>query len=115
MPQPAPARFDGPARRAVVTSLLSATGPTLTMSVLVGGYALSTRACVPSMRWWVAGIIAAAFLGTLASTVFLIARSDDAEPRASQTLRPAAVGIQIFCMLVLIAFSVALATAVRCD
>jgi hypothetical protein len=85
------------------------------MSVLVGGYALSTRACVPSTRWWVAGIIAAAFLGTLASTVFLIARSDPTEPRASHTLRPAAVGIQVFCLLVLIAFSVALATVVRCD
>ncbi len=115
MPQPAPARFDASDRSAVVSFLLAATGPSLTLATLVGGYALSAHACAPYVRGSIAAAIGLSAALTLLSTLVLARRSKAAEPAASRTLRPAVLGIQLFCVLVMAAFGVAFATVVRCD
>jgi hypothetical protein len=115
MPQPAPARFDATARHALAVSLLAATGPTLTLVVLVASYALSAHACATGARWWITGCIVGSVLATLASAAVLARRVDPAEPSATRTLRPVMLGLQFFCVLVMAAFAVALNTAVGCD
>jgi hypothetical protein len=115
VPQPAPARFDLSARNALATSLLAATGPALTLTVLLAGYALSARVCATGIRWWMAGCIALAVCGTLASALRLARRVESSQPQSTRTLRPAMIGLQVFCVLVMAAFGIALTTVVRCD
>lgn len=115
MPQPAPARFDASSRRAVVATLLAATGPTLALGSLIGVYALSARECAPHVRWVIAGCIALGALVTLGSAGLLARAPTGPEPRAVRPLRPAAIGLQLFCVLVMVGFGIALATVAPCD
>jgi hypothetical protein len=95
--------------------LLTAFGPTLALSVLVLSYALSAHACQPNIRTLIVVCIAFGALGCVTS-VRALARLTRAAPDrgANRRLRSAAIGLQVFCLLVMAGFGIALATVIPC-
>jgi vacuolar-type H+-ATPase subunit I/STV1 len=115
MPQPAPARFDAADRRALRASLLTAFGPALAFSVLVLGYALSAHVCQPNIRTLIVICIAFGALGCATSARALLRLAPAApDHTANRRLRAAAIGLQIFSLLVMAGFGIALATVTPC-
>jgi hypothetical protein len=115
MPQPAPARFDSTDRNALHTSLATALGPALTLGVLIVGYALSARVCHANIRTLMAVCVVFGALGSVAAATTLVRITRGApEHSAIQGLRQMAIGLQVFCLLVMLAYGVALATVAPC-
>jgi hypothetical protein len=115
MPLPAPNVFDASDRRALRISLLGALGPLLTFAVLVTGYALSARACVGWARPLTEVGIGIGLLGS-ALAAFQLIRASAAEggKLAGKPLRLAALGLQLFCLCVIVGYAIALATEPSC-
>lgn len=114
MPLPAPARFDATARRIVLATAYGSLGPLLTMTVLVASYALSARACVNAARVGIALAIALGMLGCAVSVWGLGRAAADGGDPVSPALRGAALGLQLFCLCVLVAFAIAFGTEPSC-
>jgi hypothetical protein len=115
MPQPAPPRFDAADRRALHGSLLTALGPTLVFAVLTVGYALSAHVCQPNMRTIMALCVALGAIGSIAAAWWLVQLARAApDHAANRRLRPAAIGLQVFCLLVILAYGIALTTMTPC-
>jgi hypothetical protein len=116
MPRPAPARFDRSDRVALRLSLWTSLGPLVTLGVLLAGYALSRRDCEPGIRWLIGGCLAAAALGC-GSALFALWRAERSSlplPAAGRRLSAAAIGLQGFCLLVLLGFAIVLRLRVNC-
>jgi hypothetical protein len=116
MPQPAPARFDAKDRRNVRASLLGALGPTIALTTLIVGYALSARACHGSTRALIGVCIGFGGIAVIVSASSLFrARRSASEHAPNRSLWPAAIALQIFCLLVLGGYGIALAMVSGCD
>jgi hypothetical protein len=115
MPQPAPARFDASDRRGLRASLLTAVGPTFALAVLVIGYALSAHVCQRNMRALMIVNVLFGAIATAASARSLVRLAHGGSDHAAiRRLRPAAIALQVFCLLVIAAFGIALATVAPC-
>ena len=116
MPQPAPERFTETDRRTLNVSFWTALGPFVTMSALVAGYALSARSCEWPARVWIAVTLgcAAAGCGAAGFALSRLRSSVPAPALAAQRLLFGAQSLQVFCLLVVIAFAVALGVRVTC-
>ncbi|HKP62883.1 MAG TPA: hypothetical protein VJV78_39380 [Polyangiales bacterium] len=116
MPQPAPERFTESDRRTLSVSFWTALGPFVTMAALVVGYALSARSCQWPARVWIAVTLGCAGAGCGAAS-FALSRLRGSAPApalAAQRLLLGAQSLQMFCLLVVIAFAIALGVRVTC-
>jgi hypothetical protein len=79
------------------------------------GYALSAHVCQPNMRTLIVVIVSLGAIGTGASLWSLVrlARAGS-DHGANRRLRPASIALQVFCLLVIAAYGIALATVAPC-
>jgi hypothetical protein len=108
---PAPEQFDAQDRSAFRASMLAALGPLLTFGVLIVSYALSARVC----QAWARPVIWAAIALAAAGSGAALQQLRRERAGLSFSLRLAAIGLQAFCLCVLVAFAIASTTAVHCE